>query len=119
MDAKPPYRLTVDDLYAMDGEIGNYELLDGKLYPVPTLFAPDLAIEVATPKKSEEELRLRIVLHLQGDAKQVWLVRPDQQTVTVYTRHEPGRTLGIDDTLDGGDVLPDFSLPVKALFSRA
>jgi Uma2 family endonuclease len=103
----------------MDGEIGGYELWDGVLHPKPRLFSPDLAIEVATPEKSEEELRLRIILHLQGDSKQVWLVRPDQQTVTVYSNGAPGRTLGIDETLDGGEVLPGFSLPVKALFRRA
>lgn len=119
MDATPPYRLTADELFAMEGEIGGYELLDGKLHPAPRLFAPDLAIEVATPEKSEEELRLRIILHLQGGSTQVWLVRPDQQTVTVFSPDQPERILGIDETLDGGEVLPGFSLPVKALFRRA
>ncbi|MBN9183582.1 MAG: Uma2 family endonuclease [Microbacterium sp.] len=119
MDAKPPYLLTADELFALDGEIGGYELLDGKLCPAPRLFAPDLAIEVATPEKSEEELRLRVILHLQGGSKQVWLVRPERQTVTIYSMGEPGRTLNNDETLDGGEVLPGFSLPVKALFRRA
>lgn len=119
MTAKPPYGLTADELWEMGDKIGNYELIYGKLEPPPTLFAPNLAIEVASPEKSEEELRLRIILHMQGGSNRVWLVRPEQQTVTVFSRDEPERILTIDDTLDGGEVLPGFSLPVRTIFRRS
>ena len=36
--------------------------------------------------------------------------------MTVFSPDEPERILGVGETLDGGDVLTGFSLPVKALF---
>jgi Uma2 family endonuclease len=110
--------LTVDDLDAMGDEAAGFELIDGKLYPTPTLFAPDLAIEVASPSKSDEELRLRTRLHLQGGTRQVWIVRPEQRTVTVFSADAPERTFMIDETLDGGDIVPGFTLPLASIFGR-
>lgn len=36
--------------------------------------------------------------------------------VVVFAPGSPARTLGINDTLDGGAVLPGFTLAVKAIF---
>jgi hypothetical protein len=35
----------------------------------------------------------------------------------VYAAGQPMRTLGIDDTADVGDLIPGFTLPLKAIFS--
>ncbi len=47
----------------------------------------------------------------------IWLIDPQRQTVAVYT---PERELPdikrLDGTLDGGDVLPGFTLAVRELF---
>jgi Uma2 family endonuclease len=110
--------LTVADLDAMGDEAAGFELINGRLFPTTTLFAPDLAIEVATPSKSDEELRLRTRLHLQGGTRQVWVVRPEQQTVTVFSSDAPERMLTINDSLDGGDVVPGFTLPLASVFRR-
>jgi hypothetical protein len=45
----------------------------------------------------------------------MWFLFPSSQTINVYTPTET-KILGIDDTLDGGDVLPGFTLPVRAIF---
>jgi hypothetical protein len=37
--------------------------------------------------------------------------------VEVYTPGAPARLLGLEDTLDGGAVLPGFTLPVRAIFA--
>jgi len=47
-----------------------------------------------------------------------WEVDPVKRTVAVYTSLTDVVTLGIDDTLDGGDVLPGFELPLKDLFAE-
>ena len=75
--------LTVDDLDAMGEEIAGFELIDGKLVPTPSLIAPDMAIKLVTPSKSEAELRLRKVPHLQVGSAPVWTVHPEQRTATI------------------------------------
>jgi len=79
-------------------------------------FAPDLAVEIESPSNTQAELLRKVSLYLAGGSRLVWLVRPKQQTVTVFSPDAPERTLGLDDTLDGGDVLPGFSLPLTELF---
>ena len=61
---------------------------------------------------------MRVILHMQGGSRHVWLVRPKQQMVTVFSQNEPEHILTMENTLDGGDVLPGFSLPVRALFQH-
>src|ERR687884_336283 len=48
----------------------------------------------------------------------VWVVWPKQRIVDVWLpgNEQPQATLGVDGTLDGGDVVPRFSYPVAALF---
>jgi Uma2 family endonuclease len=47
----------------------------------------------------------------------VWLVFPEEQAVEVYVPDKDVQTFGINDSLDGGDVLPDFQLAVKDIFA--
>ncbi len=83
--------------------------------PIP----PELAVEVVSPsdlkdpkqrifKKLETYQALRVPL--------VWYFYPERQEVEIYRPDQPTQTLGIDDVLDGGDVLPGFSLPLKQIF---
>ena len=54
--------------------------------------------------------------------KLVWYIDPERKEVDVYLKGNAKRkkTLGVADTLDGGDVLPRFAVPVARLFeSRA
>lgn len=46
----------------------------------------------------------------------VWVVFPDRLEVDVHAPNEAMKTLGLDDTLNGGDVLPGFELLVREIF---
>jgi len=57
-------------------------------------------------------------MFLQAGTRQVWLVNPTSQIVTIFYPEAPLTSLGADDTLDGGDVLPGFSIPVAEIFAE-
>lgn len=78
--------------------------------------APDLAVEVAPPSNRQVELIDKVALYLAGGTRLVWVVRPQQQTVTVFRPDEPERVVTRDGELDGDDVLPGFRLPLANLF---
>jgi Uma2 family endonuclease len=82
--------------------------------PVPRM--PDLAIEIKSPDDTYRELRKKAEYYLEHGAQLVWLVYPDNRLVEVYAREADSRILSERDTLDGGDVLPGFSLKVEAIF---
>jgi Uma2 family endonuclease len=48
----------------------------------------------------------------------VWYVDPSARTVAVYTSPQQGSVLHESETLDGGTVLPGFTLPLAELFAE-
>jgi Uma2 family endonuclease len=78
--------------------------------------APDLAVEVLSPSERAGHLNAKVSEYLTAGVRLLWVIDPARQTVTIYSPVRPAHTLTVADTLDGGDVLPGFSLPVSELF---
>ena len=79
--------------------------------------APDLAVEVVSPGDTLEEVEEKVDDYLDAGTRMVLVVNPKRRTVTV---HRPGAQpviLRQTDTIDGGDVVPGFSLPVADVFA--
>jgi Uma2 family endonuclease len=86
--------------------------------PIPTL-APDLAVEVLSRGNTPGEMLLERQDYFSAGVHLAWEIDPRQRTVTVYTSPEtPTAVLTAADTLDGGTVLPGFSLPLGDLFAE-
>ncbi len=54
--------------------------------------------------------------YIDAGVKLIWVVHPVQRTVTVYTADRNARVLYEDEILDGGDVLPGFTITVSDIF---
>lgn len=76
---------------------------------------PDLAVEVKSPTDTYIGLREKASYYLENGCQLVWLIFPEKELVEVYRPGEDVEILKIDDTLDGGDVLPGFRLPIKSI----
>jgi Uma2 family endonuclease len=76
---------------------------------------PDLAVEIQSPSQSENFMIEKASYYLANGTRLVWLLFPTRRVVEV---HRPGQveTFTEADTLDGGDVLPGFKLPVSDVF---
>jgi len=79
--------------------------------------APELAIEVVSPSDFAEDLDIKTKQYFQAGAQQVWILYPKTQTVHVFSRGAATVVLNQDQTLEGGDVLPGFTVPVASLFA--
>ena len=77
---------------------------------------PDLVVEIHSPRDTLAAMREKADLYLRNGTQLVWLVFPDDKRIEVHATDETITTLGIDDALDGGDVLPGFALPLRRLF---
>ena len=80
--------------------------------------APDLAVEVKSPRNSYAELAAKAGMWLSYGSREVWVADPERVTITVYRPYQEPLILVEDDTLAGGDLLPGFSTPVWRLFRR-
>lgn len=78
---------------------------------------PELAVEVDYPSTVASRTNLMIkVSHYLSVGTTVWVVFYEEQEVLVYVPNQPVQVLGLRDTLDGGAILPNFTLPVKDIF---
>lgn len=81
------------------------------------LIPPDLAVEVKSPTDRKRAMRTKDEKYIAGGTKLVWLVFQDEQLIEVYKPDEDVIPLGIDGVLDGGEVLPGFTLKVSDIFA--
>lgn len=78
--------------------------------------APDLAAEVVSPGDTYAEVQDKIADWLDAGTRLVVVVNPRTQTVDLYRSRSDIRILTIDDVLDGGEVVPNWTLPVRDIF---
>jgi Uma2 family endonuclease len=81
--------------------------------------APDLAVEVISPTDRYTEVDEMVGEWLGHGCRMVLVVDPRRQTVAVHRPGQPVRILGVDATLDGEDVVPGWTMPVRDIFDES
>ena len=77
--------------------------------------APDLVVEVVSPNDRPGEVRAKVAEWLQAGSRLVWTIDPDPLGGRVYRPDGSESLLGPQDTLDGEEVVPGFSCPLRDL----
>ncbi|HUT09091.1 MAG TPA: Uma2 family endonuclease [Thermoguttaceae bacterium] len=80
--------------------------------------APDLAVEVISKSNTPQEMQRKLADYFAAAVRGVWYVYPAAREVHVYTAADRRTVLTEPQTLDGGDVLPGFSLSLESLFAE-
>lgn len=80
--------------------------------------APALAVEVFSPGNTVAEIEEKRNDFFAAGTELFWVVYPDRQEIEVSTDSRTHRILTRDDVLDGGSVLPGFSMNVADLFAN-
>lgn len=84
----------------------------------PFVIVPDVCIEILSPNDSSLDMDDKIERYFEDGVQQVWVMNPRRQYITIYTRDSTQFTrLTVSATLSGGDLMPDFTLPVSAIFA--
>lgn len=102
-----------DASYVSAGRFPGGELPEGLV-----TIAPDLAVEVVSPGEVYFEVEAKVAEYLEAGVRMVWVVNPQQRNVRVFAAGHRPQQLGAEDTLEGGEVLPGFSLRIADLFPR-
>jgi len=77
---------------------------------------PELVVEIRSKNDSPAYIRRKVEHYLRAGVENVWLVDPAAKTVTIHAPNGEPTTHGIGDTLELGDLIPGFSLPVADVF---
>jgi Uma2 family endonuclease len=79
---------------------------------------PDLVVEVVSPHDRAERLQRKLADYRAAAIPVVWVIYPDTRTAYVHAGDNV-TFIPADGVLDGGGVLPGFSLPLADLFAAA
>lgn len=84
-------------------------------YPDPN--PPELVMEIISPTDKAADIRDKRRIYRQAG---IFLIEmyPQSQSADVYAPGQSMKTVGIDGVLDGGDVLPGFTLAMRELFEK-
>lgn len=96
-----------DRVPAEEAEVGLIEL------------APDLVIEVVSPSDRAKDTTAKVSTYLAAGVPLIWQVDPAKRAMIVYTPEEPPALLIESDQLDGGDIVPGFTMQVADIFGRS
>lgn len=78
--------------------------------------APDLVVEVISANDLYTEVEEKVHTWLAHGTRMVIVANPRHRMVAVYRSATQVRRLTVEDTLDGEDVVPGWTLPVRELF---
>lgn len=103
-----PYTVVSPDVGYYRGE----RAPDRGFYPRP----PDLAVEVISPTDRKADIAEKQALYTKARVPLVWWVDPERRTVTVHRLGQAPETVEATGVLDGGGVLPGFTLELGTIF---
>lgn len=78
--------------------------------------APDLAVEIISPSDRAADIHEKIKAYQAAGTRLIWVVWPETRSMTTYDARGTISELQSGDMLDGGAVLPGFSVDVARLF---
>jgi Uma2 family endonuclease len=85
--------------------------------PVPDL-VPDLAVAILSLSNTRDEIERKRREYFSRGTQLVWVIDPRARTAEVFTSPTVSTVLQETGTLDGGAVLPGFTLPLRELFAE-
>jgi Uma2 family endonuclease len=81
-------------------------------------YIPDLAVEVLSKTNTKKEIARKLREYFLTGTRLAWVIDPKTQTAKIYTAPDEVRSVGKNGRLDGGVVLPGFSIAMADLLAR-
>ena len=77
---------------------------------------PDLCVEVLSHLNTRAELNVKMAEYFATGAKLIWIIDPDERSITIYEQPDEGKVYKGRSSISGGSVLPGFTCTVAELF---
>jgi Uma2 family endonuclease len=77
---------------------------------------PALIVEVISPGNGADEIEQKIQEFFAFGVKLIWIVYPEGKRVHIYPDSRHAYLLDHTETITGGIVLPEFSVPIRTFF---
>lgn len=114
-------RILADQIRAPDVAYLSWDRFPGRKLPAEPVPAvvPNLAVEVLSAGNTKPEIDRKLDDYFRAGVELVWLIDSTAKTAIVYVERHDSSLLTLQDSLNGGSVLPGFELSLQQLFDRA
>lgn len=110
-------RRNPDVVLSPDAAYISYERLPGGVLPEGFIDGtPDLVAEIISPGDLYTEVDEKVAQWLAAGTRMVLVINPRRRTVVVHRATSSATSLTEADQLDGADVVPGWTMPVRGLF---
>lgn len=92
---------TPDVLFLSAARWAAYQAAHADWREKPLLIVPELVVEVISPTYRYSAIQTKVESYLTNGVRAVWIVDPERKRVTVHSNPQEGRTLGLEETLNG------------------
>jgi Uma2 family endonuclease len=79
---------------------------------------PDLAVEVVSPTDLVTELHDKLYDYFEAGVRQVWVILPERETVSVYRSPTDTTIYTATDSIDCTGLIAGFHLPLSRVFTN-
>jgi Uma2 family endonuclease len=99
----------------------SWDKFPGRILPAESVpdIAPDWAVEILSESNTAQEMARKLQEYFTAGVRMVWYVDPMARSVRVYTATDRCLLLTEAQSLDGGTVLPGFTLSIRQWFEQA
>jgi Uma2 family endonuclease len=80
---------------------------------------PSLVVEILSRGNTQSEIERKRREYFAAGVRLLWIADPRKRTVEVWTDAKTCQTLTEGASLEGGEILPGFLLPIREWFDRA
>jgi len=90
----------------------------GRLKEIPVGYfeiSPDLIVEILSPSNTTKQTLEKLREYFTKGVRLVWVISPEDRTLTIYRKAEEGRLLHETAMVTGEEVLPGFECRVSDL----
>lgn len=110
-------RRNPDVVLSPDAAYISYERLPGGKLPKGFINGtPELVAEIISPDDLYTEVAEKVAKWLAAGTLMVLVINPRHRTVTVHRPTSTSTPLTEDDQIDGAEVVPGWTMPVRSLF---
>jgi Uma2 family endonuclease len=79
---------------------------------------PDLIVEVLSEGNTTAEIDRKLDECFAGGTRLAWIIDCENRQATIYTARRECTTIGEDDSLEGGTILPGFSVTLAEVLNK-
>src|SRR5258708_30482513 len=107
-----------DIMFYSDVRFNTYQVAVPDWKSKPVILVPYLVVEIISPTDRYSDVQGKIELYLHDGVKVIWVLDPQRSSITIYAQNSKQQiTLSAEDSLDGGDIIPGFNIPVADIFA--